>query len=85
MTKRQARDFLASEAASGVSGQCIGIGGDKLSLWSHPQEIRSAFHQGGWTADDIASAWGITVRRDPSAGASRHSSSVLPSTMRGST
>ena len=31
--------FLASEAAAGVTGQAIGIGGDRLSLYSHPAEI----------------------------------------------
>ena len=31
--------FLASDAAAAVTGQCIGIGGDKLALWSHPQEV----------------------------------------------
>src|SRR5262245_46787137 len=34
--------FLASDAARDVTGQCIGIGGDRLSLWSHPQEVAVA-------------------------------------------
>jgi len=46
--------FLASDDSAGITGQCIGIGGDRLSLWSHPTEIRSAFLDGGWTADAIA-------------------------------
>lgn len=49
--------FLASEQAAGITGQCIGIGGDKLSLWSHPSEIVSAFSRGGWCAEDIAGIW----------------------------
>jgi len=53
--------YLASDAAAGVTGQCIGIGGDRLSLWSHPTEIRSAFRDGGWTADAIAEAFGSSV------------------------
>lgn len=53
--------YLASDAASGVTGQCIGIGGDRLSLWSHPTEVRSAFQDGGWSADDIASVFPTTV------------------------
>ncbi|MFZ0013170.1 MAG: SDR family NAD(P)-dependent oxidoreductase [Acidimicrobiia bacterium] len=53
--------FLASDQASGVTGQCIGIGGDRLSLWSHPAEVRSAFQDGGWDADDIAGVFGTTV------------------------
>ena len=46
--------FLSSDEAASVTGQCIGLGGDKLSLWSHPQEISVAFRDGGWTADAIA-------------------------------
>ena len=30
--------FLASDAAAGMTGQAIGIGGDRLSLYSHPAE-----------------------------------------------
>lgn len=53
--------FLASEAAQGITGQCIGLGGDKLALWSHPQEIRAAYRHGGWTAEEIAQAWSSSV------------------------
>ena len=35
--------FLASDAAKGVTGQAIGIGGDRLALWSHPSEKAVAF------------------------------------------
>ena len=35
--------FLSSDEAAGVTGQCIGLGGDKLSLWSHPKEISVAY------------------------------------------
>jgi NAD(P)-dependent dehydrogenase (short-subunit alcohol dehydrogenase family) len=57
--------FLASDASAGVTGQCIGIGGDKLSLWSHPQEISVAYHDGGWSADAIAAAWSTSVGSTP--------------------
>ncbi|MET4923015.1 SDR family oxidoreductase [Streptomyces sp. PSRA5] len=53
--------FLASDAAKDVTGQCVGIGGDKLSLWSHPREISAAFADGGWTADAIADVWPTSV------------------------
>lgn len=49
--------FLASDESSGITGQAIGIGGDKLSLWSHPTEIVREYHEGGWTADGIAVSW----------------------------
>jgi NAD(P)-dependent dehydrogenase (short-subunit alcohol dehydrogenase family) len=57
--------FLASDAAAGVTGQCIGIGGDKLALWSHPREVSVAYSDGGWSADAIAAAWPVSVGRDP--------------------
>ncbi|WP_043628948.1 SDR family NAD(P)-dependent oxidoreductase [Nonomuraea candida] len=57
--------FLASDAAGGVTGQCVGLGGDKLSLWSHPEEIVTAYADGGWSADAIAAAWPASVGRKP--------------------
>lgn len=57
--------FLASDAAAGVTGQAIGIGGDRLSLWSHPQQVAAAYAEGGWSADAIAEAWPMTVGAQP--------------------
>jgi len=53
--------FLASDAAAEITGQCIGIGGDRLSLWSHPQQVATAYADGGWSADAIADAWATTL------------------------
>jgi NAD(P)-dependent dehydrogenase (short-subunit alcohol dehydrogenase family) len=53
--------FLCSDAAAEVTGQCIGLGGDKLSLWAHPKEVAVAYHEGGWTADGIAAIWATSV------------------------
>src|SRR5690606_3123949 len=30
--------FLASDAAADITGQVIGLGGDRLALWTHPEE-----------------------------------------------
>ena len=50
--------FLASDEAAGVSGQAVGIGGDRLALWTHPIETVVEFADGsGWSADAIAKAW----------------------------
>ncbi|MFI1411085.1 SDR family NAD(P)-dependent oxidoreductase [Streptomyces sp. NPDC020707] len=57
--------FLASEAARGVTGQAIGIGGDKVTLWSHPQEIRAAYADGGWTPEALAEVWHTSVGAEP--------------------
>ena len=57
--------FLASEAARGVTGQCIGIGGDRLALWSHPQEVAVAYADGGWSPETIAESWHTSVGAEP--------------------
>ncbi|MBA2949371.1 SDR family NAD(P)-dependent oxidoreductase [Streptomyces sp. PSKA28] len=57
--------FLASAAAADVTGQCIGIGGDKLALWSHPQETSVAYADGGWSPETIADVWHTSVGREP--------------------
>ncbi|WIM94107.1 SDR family oxidoreductase [Actinoplanes oblitus] len=49
--------FLASDASKGITGQAIGIGGDRLALWSHPAEKSVVHRDGGWSAAEIAAAW----------------------------
>ena len=49
--------YLASEAAEGITGQCVGIGGDRLSLWAHPTEAVFALCDGGWNPESIAAIW----------------------------
>jgi NAD(P)-dependent dehydrogenase (short-subunit alcohol dehydrogenase family) len=49
--------FLASEASCDVTGQAIGIGGDRLMLYSHPAELVVLYRDGGWRAEDIAADW----------------------------
>jgi NAD(P)-dependent dehydrogenase (short-subunit alcohol dehydrogenase family) len=50
--------FLASDAAAGITGQAVGIGGDRLALWTHPSEAVVEFADGtGWSADAIAGVW----------------------------
>jgi NAD(P)-dependent dehydrogenase (short-subunit alcohol dehydrogenase family) len=45
-------------AKAGITGQTIGIGGDRLALWSHPSEVAVEFADGtGWSADAIAQVW----------------------------
>ncbi|VXB84912.1 SDR family NAD(P)-dependent oxidoreductase [Citricoccus sp. K5] len=40
--------FLSSEEAAGITGQAIGVGGDRLQVWSHPEPVATEFHDGGW-------------------------------------
>ena len=35
--------FLASAESGDVTGQAIGVGGDRLSLWSHPEQVALAY------------------------------------------
>src|SRR5699024_12562026 len=47
--------FLASDAAANISGQAIGVGGDRLQVWSHPETVATEYRKGGWTYDAMAS------------------------------
>ncbi|WP_181772499.1 SDR family oxidoreductase [Amycolatopsis pittospori] len=57
--------FLASDESKDITGQAIGIGGDRLALWAHPREKTVAFADGGWTADGIALDWHAGVGAAP--------------------
>jgi NAD(P)-dependent dehydrogenase (short-subunit alcohol dehydrogenase family) len=56
--------FLASERGGSVTGQAIGIGGDRLTLYSHPAELRFALRDGGWSAQEIAEQWESALAGD---------------------
>ncbi|WP_297080956.1 SDR family NAD(P)-dependent oxidoreductase [uncultured Demequina sp.] len=45
--------YLASDAAADVTGQALGIGGDRLQVWSHPEAVATAYHEGGWSFDTL--------------------------------
>jgi hypothetical protein len=49
--------WLASAASQDVTGQAIGIGGDRLTLYSHPAVLDVEYSEGGWSADGIGAAW----------------------------
>ena len=50
--------YLASDAAAGVTGQAIGVGGDRIQIWSHPEPIATAYREGGWTYDALDADFG---------------------------
>ncbi len=54
--------WLASDAAADVTGQAIGIGGDRLTMYSHPQVLRTLDHDGGWSPEGIGAAWNDQLR-----------------------
>jgi NAD(P)-dependent dehydrogenase (short-subunit alcohol dehydrogenase family) len=45
--------YLASDDAAGVTGQAIGVGGDRIQLWSHPEPVVTAYRDGGWSYDAL--------------------------------
>ena len=49
--------FLVSNASAAITGQAIGVGGDRLCLYSHPAELVTELRDGGWDADAIAAVW----------------------------
>lgn len=49
--------FLSSDQAADITGQAIGLGGDKLSLWTHPAEVATMMREGGFDPDALADAW----------------------------
>lgn len=59
--------WLASEASADVTGQAIGIGGDRLTLYAHPDVEKAVYSDGGWDPDGIDAAW----RQDLAAHAQR--------------
>ncbi len=52
---------LASDAAAGVTGQAIGVGGDRIQVWSHPEPVVTEFHDGGWSAEALAAEFDRVV------------------------
>ncbi|NEE00481.1 SDR family oxidoreductase [Phytoactinopolyspora halotolerans] len=53
--------WLASDRSADVTGQAIGIGGDRLTLYSHPQALQTVDHDDGWTAEQIDKVWHGTL------------------------
>ena len=48
--------YLTSANASAITGQVLSFDGSRLSVWSHPEVIRSVDGDGRWSVADIASA-----------------------------
>lgn len=45
--------FLVSDESAGITGQAIGVGGDRIQVWSHPEPVVTRHRDGGWPADAI--------------------------------
>jgi len=53
--------FLASDGSAGITGQTIALGGDRLALWSYPEEVAVALSDGGWDADSIEQEFDVRL------------------------
>ncbi|MEQ6898038.1 SDR family NAD(P)-dependent oxidoreductase [Microbacterium sp. KR10-403] len=53
--------YLASDAAAAVTGQAVGVGGDRLQIWSHPEPVFSAYREGGWSVSALDEAFGDII------------------------
>ena len=49
--------FLASDEAGQITGQAIGVGGDRLQLWTHPEAAATEYHDGGWSYEELISTF----------------------------
>ncbi|HEY8589342.1 MAG TPA: SDR family NAD(P)-dependent oxidoreductase [Naasia sp.] len=49
--------WLVSDASAGVTGQAIGLGGDRLTLYAHPTVLETRDSDGGWTPEGIQQVW----------------------------
>lgn len=54
--------YLASDDAAGINGQVIGVGGDRLQLWSHPEAVATEYHDGGWDYEALRSGYPFAGR-----------------------
>lgn len=53
--------YLGSDASAEITGQAIGIGGDRLQLWSHPEPVAVAYRDGGWSFEALSEAFPIAA------------------------
>ncbi len=65
--------YLASDAAADVTGQAIGVGGDRIQVWSHPEPVvtRIATAAGRTTRSTTTSPRSSAAACSPSARSSR--------------
>jgi NAD(P)-dependent dehydrogenase (short-subunit alcohol dehydrogenase family) len=55
--------YLASDEAAYVNGQVIGIGGERIDLWSEPQILATAFNDAPWSVDAFRRRFPVTLGR----------------------
>jgi NAD(P)-dependent dehydrogenase (short-subunit alcohol dehydrogenase family) len=56
--------FLASDRASHITGQVIGVRGDEVTIFSHPAPLKTATRANGWTPEALAEVWDRALGQD---------------------
>lgn len=56
--------YLLSDAARHVTGQVYTVVGNKIAVWSQPQETRAMFKDGRWTPEEIESLLDANVGQE---------------------
>jgi NAD(P)-dependent dehydrogenase (short-subunit alcohol dehydrogenase family) len=56
--------YLLSDKSAHVTGQIYSVAGTKIAVWNQPEEVRSVYREGGWTAEEIATRLDSTVGQE---------------------
>lgn len=62
--------YLATDAAANITGQAIGVGGDRLQIWSHPEPVLTSYHEGGWSVEALDAEFAEIAAHQQSVGES---------------
>jgi NAD(P)-dependent dehydrogenase (short-subunit alcohol dehydrogenase family) len=57
--------FLASEEARHITGQVIGVAGERITHYPQPRPHRIAYREGGWSVPELGELWNSTFSVDP--------------------
>jgi NAD(P)-dependent dehydrogenase (short-subunit alcohol dehydrogenase family) len=56
--------FLASDRASHITGQVVGVRGTEVTVFSHPAPLRTVTAAAPWTPEALAETWDRTLGQD---------------------
>ncbi|HLU54062.1 MAG TPA: SDR family oxidoreductase [Pseudonocardia sp.] len=54
--------YLASAESSDVTGQAIAVGGDRIALWTHPDQVAEQLRPGGWTPEAVRDVFATELK-----------------------